>query len=168
MDRGKLFEDNQGLVFHVWKKIKEKTPKAIVRNNEDDIIQEGLVGLWLAAERFDETRGTQFATYATPYIGGYIKKYIADETGMRKRTEQPTIVSLDVPSGDTTWLECIPAPETEDVTWILESDQLNDFQKAVARMTYEGYSQREIEQALGKSRTTVGTTLKQIGKILSK
>ena len=167
MDRGKLFEDNKGLVFYLFKKFKQKIP-SLLKNDTDDIIQEGLVGLWQAAERFDESKGVKFATFATKYIEGYMRMYVGNETGMRKRTEPPEIVSLDVPSGKTTWLECIPAPETEDVSWILESDQLNDFQKAVARMTYEGYSQREIEQALGKSRTTVGTTLKQIGKILSK
>ena len=167
MDRGKLFEDNQGLVFYLYEKLYPNIPRPLRRNNRDDIIQEGLLGLWQAAERFDESRGAAFSTYATHYIEGYMKRYIADETGIRRK-EQPDIVSLDIPSGDTSWVECIPAPETEDVTWILESNQLNDFQKAVARMTYEGYTQREIEQALGKSRTTVGTTLKEIGKILNR
>lgn len=168
MDRRKLFEDNQGLVFYLYEKLYPNIPRPLRRNNRDDIIQEGLLGLWQAAERFDETRGTQFATYATPYISGYMKKYIADATGMRKRTEQPEIVSLDVPSGDTTWLECIPAPETEDVTWILESDQLNEFQKTVVRMTYEGYTMREIGEALGTSKQWIHQSIKQIGKILSK
>lgn len=42
-------------------------------NNYDDYVQAGCIGLWLAAQRFDETKGIKFATFAASYIWGYIK-----------------------------------------------------------------------------------------------
>lgn len=34
----------------------------------DDLIQEGLIALWIASERYDPSRGTSFATYASVCI----------------------------------------------------------------------------------------------------
>lgn len=38
----------------------------------DDLISVGKVGFIQAYERFDETRGAKFSTFATPYISGHI------------------------------------------------------------------------------------------------
>lgn len=168
MDRGKLFEDNQGLVFAVLKKLRPTLPKEFTRNNWDDLTQEGLLGLWQAAERFDENKGIQFSTFATNYIEGTVKMYLDKEFRPRRKTEQPTFVSLESERCEgATLAEIVAAPETEDVTWILESSRLNDFQRTVARMTYEGYTQKEIGEALGKAQRTISYTLKRIGEILN-
>lgn len=41
----------------------------------EDIIQEGMLGLWEVCNRFDETKGFQFATYAIPFIVGRMRQY---------------------------------------------------------------------------------------------
>lgn len=41
----------------------------------EDYKQEGMVGLVLAAIRFDVSKGTKFSTFAVPYISGHIKNY---------------------------------------------------------------------------------------------
>ncbi|MBE7052693.1 MAG: sigma-70 family RNA polymerase sigma factor [Ruminococcaceae bacterium] len=45
----------------------------------DDLFQVACYGLVLAAERFDESMGVKFSTYATPTIMGEIKKYFRDK-----------------------------------------------------------------------------------------
>ncbi len=45
----------------------------------DDLFQVACFGLVLAAERFDESVGVKFSTYATPTIMGEIKKYFRDK-----------------------------------------------------------------------------------------
>ncbi len=43
-----------------------------------DIEQEGMLGLVLAARRFDSSRGLKFSTFAHWYIVGFIKHFIRD------------------------------------------------------------------------------------------
>ena len=44
----------------------------------DDLIQIGYIGLIKAAERFDESRGLAFSTYAVPMIAGEIRTQLRD------------------------------------------------------------------------------------------
>lgn len=50
-----------------------------VRTNRvsyDDIVQEGVMGLYDALIKFDSSKGVRFATFARPYIKNSIKKYL--------------------------------------------------------------------------------------------
>lgn len=58
---------NIRMVFNCAKKYALKT------NDFDNLIQEGLRGLAIAADRFDLDRGIKFITYATPWILKYIR-----------------------------------------------------------------------------------------------
>lgn len=44
----------------------------------EDLIQVGMVGLINAADRFDETRGTDFRSFAAPTVLGEIRRYFRD------------------------------------------------------------------------------------------
>ena len=49
-----------------------------VYNEEvEDLIQIGYIGLIKAAERFDESRGLAFSTYAVPMITGEIRSVVS-------------------------------------------------------------------------------------------
>lgn len=45
----------------------------------EDLIQVGSIGLLLAIDRFDSSRGVQFTTYAVPTIVGEIQRYFRDK-----------------------------------------------------------------------------------------
>lgn len=57
-----LFMHNIRLVFNVAKKYMAKT------DDFDSMVQDGMVGLAIAAKNFDISRGVKFITYATPWV----------------------------------------------------------------------------------------------------
>ena len=72
-ERDKFILDNMNLVHYFAKRI---CPS---KNDYEDIVQEGIFGLILAADRFDESKGFTFATFASQYICGYMKRYIREK-----------------------------------------------------------------------------------------
>ena len=55
-----------------------------VYNEEvEDLIQIGYIGLIKAAERFDESRGLAFSTYAVPMITGEIRSQLRDHGAIK-------------------------------------------------------------------------------------
>ena len=66
MDHQNVIEDNQGFVILMAKKYNFGFVEF------EDLVQAGNLGLLEARERFDETRGTSFLTYAQPWIKKYM------------------------------------------------------------------------------------------------
>ena len=76
-DRNDFLETHIPLVINEARKIME----SYKRSDEvvlDDLIQEGMMGLIRAADKFDQDRGIRFSTYATGWIMSSIKKYLGD------------------------------------------------------------------------------------------
>lgn len=73
-----LFDKNQKLVGYCFKKYVGNYSLP----DYEDIIQEGMLGLWQAAVRFDESRGVKFNTFAVKYIYGSMLRYIRDGRNM--------------------------------------------------------------------------------------
>lgn len=64
--------DNLSLVYYILNK---KLHVSMSDAYYDDYIQEGMCALTLAAARYDEESGTSFATFASTYIEGYMRRY---------------------------------------------------------------------------------------------
>lgn len=74
--RNKIIEQNIGLAVSI-------AVRFISRYNNlelEDLIQEGLMGLITAVDRFDCTRGYKFSTYASYFIQQKIQRYIQKQT----------------------------------------------------------------------------------------
>ncbi len=74
--RNELVEENLGLVRLCAHRL-ERTAEY------EDLFQAGCVGLIQAAERFDESRGFRFSTYAVPVILGEMRKLTREGTSVR-------------------------------------------------------------------------------------
>ncbi|MBQ0110740.1 MAG: sigma-70 family RNA polymerase sigma factor [Oscillospiraceae bacterium] len=72
MDRDTLISDNLLLVHGLCKRFANKGIEY------DDLYQSGCIGLIKAADRFDESLGFAFSTYAYPVILGEIKRLFRD------------------------------------------------------------------------------------------
>ena len=83
-----LFMHNIRLVFNVAKKYMGKT------DDFDSMVQDGMLGLAIAAENFDLSRGTKFITYAMPWVRKKIlERFYCKEGEVIKRS-----VSLNSPA----------------------------------------------------------------------
>lgn len=65
-----LVEGNIPLVLHIARQYSTDRPHMY-----DDLVQEGCIGLYKAAKRFDPTKGASFGTYASYWIKQCIIKY---------------------------------------------------------------------------------------------
>lgn len=75
LNRDKLVEDNLKFVHYILRKNFK-----VSNDLYEDCFQEGCLGLCLAAERFDESKGLSFTTYASSYIIGYIQTFLRKNT----------------------------------------------------------------------------------------
>lgn len=70
----KLILHYEGLVHSLARKYSHN------RENHEDLAQVGMIGLLIAAERFNEDYGRSFEAFAIPTIIGEIKRFIRDKT----------------------------------------------------------------------------------------
>jgi RNA polymerase sporulation-specific sigma factor len=72
-----LIKENMGLIWSVVKRFSNRGYET------DDLFQIGAIGLLKCINKFDESFGVKFSTYAIPMIVGEIKRFIRDD-GMIK------------------------------------------------------------------------------------
>lgn len=71
--RERLIVANLGLVTHLACRL------GADEDLLDDLIQVGYIGLIKAIDRFDESKGSKFVTYAIPTIKGEMRRYLRDK-----------------------------------------------------------------------------------------
>lgn len=155
-----LYLENQNLVRYV---INRCYP---MHQFDDDILQEGRIGLWKACLAYDADTNIKFSTYAFKCI------YNAIGMALRSIMKQPPTVSLYAPiseyDGTETYLEDVLAGEMG--IDLPEYDYLmQDFSKLERKMCelkLLGLSQADIARKLGYSRANVCRTFKRIQKKL--
>lgn len=77
-DSERLAEQHGGLVKSIAVRLSH-----IYGEETEDLIQIGYIGLLKAAERFDESRGLAFSTYAVPMITGEIRSQLRDRGAIK-------------------------------------------------------------------------------------
>lgn len=77
-DKEELVKQHGGLVKTIAVKLSH-----VYSEEMDDLMQIGYIGLIKAAERFDESRGLAFSTYAVPMITGEIRSQLRDHSAIK-------------------------------------------------------------------------------------
>ena len=95
-DINDVIKENEKLVYYV---IKKYFPKEMT---DEDIFQEGLIGLWEAITKFDETKGFKFETFAIACIKLKIARAIqrrsyklrAEDENLVYDTEETSVMDM--------------------------------------------------------------------------
>lgn len=114
----RLIEHNLRLVAFVAYRFRD------VRLEAEDAISIGSIGLIKAIDRFDLSRGIQFATYASRCIENEILMVLRKGKKLRHETSLEETVKQDQEGNATSLLECLGS-EREQVTEQLERKEDN-------------------------------------------
>lgn len=141
--RDELIEKHLGIVYNMAWEMKRGMPKVV---DVEDLIGDGMLGLLVAAERFDPSRDLEFHTYARWRVRGHMLDGLRqrDVVSRRKNWDpddqrlQPAI-RLDAPSR-----------LTEDAGPIGESipDSSPDFAEVLANDELSGWALQFLDQKL--------------------
>ena len=174
-----LIEHNMRLVAHVVKKYQ------YTDYDTEDLLSVGTIGLIKAVNTFKPDRGSRLATYAAKCVENEILMLLRSHKKYSREVSLYEPIGVDK-DGESIHLVDVIQMENEDVLeqMILDQDVrelyqayktcLNDNEKQVVRMRYglfggKEYTQREIAQAMGLSRSYISRIekrgLEKIGNI---
>jgi len=138
----------------------------------DDLVQEGLIGLFNALETFDSTRGVSFSTYAITCINNCVADAI--KKAARKK-HLPLSGYLSLSEDDENMLTSGYTPEdiaiaNEEYTALQNkiNDDLSDFERDVLALYLEGYDYIAVAQKLNTTPKSVDNALQRARNKLKK
>jgi len=153
-------------------------------SDKEDVVQEGMIGLFKAIRDFEEETGTPFRAFAELCISRQILTAI--KTANRQK-HQPlnSSVSLDAPaygddSSDRTVGDNFVGPKTSDPVELVISaqeieairdtmkDNLTDLEGDVLRLYMDGKSYEEIAGVLGNHVKSIDNALQRIKRKLQR
>lgn len=173
--RNKLVEHNLRLVAHIIKKYYSNSAE------QDDLISIGTIGLIKAVSSFDYEKGTRFATYAARCIENEILMYFRSKKKYAQDVSFSEPIDCDK-DGNALSIMDVMADErsiTEDIEEKLRAEnlykvidsELSKREKEIIYLRYglkgrRAYTQREVAQRLGISRSYVSRIEKKALEVL--
>lgn len=166
-DASALFDANTRLAY--WVVARMRRSETWAHEDEDDMVQDALMGLWHACGRFEPERGFKFSPYAVRCIKGYVLVGHGRRAGSNRRNGRAGFeVSFDVPvDGDDSWVESFeadgPAPESvacdlalaAAAVDVLNGDDFNDMERAAILAATERGGLRRVAEATGFNRESL-------------
>ena len=116
-DREKYVEDNIGLARSC---VSRYTGRGI---EYDDLFQAACLGLVKAAERFDESRGLQFSTYAVPMILGELKQLFRSGGSVKVSRHTRELGMKAKKAGDEFFSQHGHTPRISELAMLLGEDE---------------------------------------------
>lgn len=153
-----LVNNNINLVYYIANKLFKSNN--IPRNEEDDILSEGSIGLVKAAKSYDSNKGVKFSTYASKCIQLQMLYYIRR---VKRHWYLPSLddkISNELVLGDMILDNSIDIVESLIETdynnlLTIEIKKLPERYRIVMENVLNGRTQSEIAKDLGVSRSRV-------------
>lgn len=173
-------------IFERYKNLVRKKAKAmfLAGGDNDDLIQEGMIGLYKAVRDYNAGKAASFATFASMCINRQMITAVT-ASNRKKNTPLNTYVSFDTPAGNDEdsdmKLVDILQPETEQNPEKLLIDKeraqdlqtrlftlLSPFEMQVLNLYLEGMDYLQIAEELKKSAKSIDNALQRIRSKVSK
>lgn len=153
MKKQQLIEDNMNLVYAL---VSREYPTYL---QDEDIIQTGMLGLCMAADKWDESKA-KFSSFAYSCI----RNAILNE--FRRRNKHQGVLSLDYEitggSGEKAPFSEFVVGE-EDVTYVDDcSNQLTPLQAKIMAALKRGMTPKEVAKAVGTTTQNVYFTQRKV------
>ncbi len=162
--RNKLIEHNLRLVAHIVKKYDHK------KNDVDDLISIGTIGLIKGVDSFSYKKGTRLTTYAAKCIENEILMYYRSDKKNSKNISLNESIGFDKDGNEITFLDILKTPKPDFENDIQKKDNivllkkyfniLDEREKEIIIKRYglnneREVTQKEIAKQLGISRSYV-------------
>ncbi|GAA0457250.1 RNA polymerase sporulation sigma factor SigK [Alkalibacillus silvisoli] len=162
--RNKLIEHNLRLVAHIAKKYEQN------KEDQEDLISIGTIGLIKGVESFSLNKGTKLATYVARCIDNEILMFLRSSKKSNKDVSLQDPIGHDKEGNEISLIDVLKSDQpdlTEKIQTAIEIEQifqyihlLDDREKEVITKRYglgnqEEYTQREIAKSLKISRSYV-------------
>nr|MBP3598609.1 RNA polymerase sporulation sigma factor SigH [Eubacterium sp.] len=182
--------DDSGVDFLLekYKNLVRKKARALylIGGDNDDLIQEGMIGLYKAIRDFQPDREASFAHFATLCVERQLYNAVKGANRL-KNSPLNSYVSLDVPVGSAEY----PGENRQTLGEMLEKDgisnpedimidrervgkiertireNLSGFEQSVVNLYIEGMNYQQIATELGKTPKSIDNALQRIKKKLS-
>ncbi len=151
----------------------------IIGGDKEDVIQEGMIGIFKAIRDYDETKNASFRTFAELCVNRQIISAIRN-ANLRKHKILNESVSLNQEGSDDessdTLEECLPSSTAEDPETLMLMKEIESFlkadsgeifsplEKSVWDKMMEGKNYQQIASELGRSSKTVDNAIQRIKK----
>lgn len=168
------------VLFERYKNLVRKKAKAmyLAGGDSDDLIQEGMIGLYKAVRDYDDSKEATFATFASLCIN---RQMISAVTAYNRKKNTPlnSYLSFDLPANtddenEMRLVDVLKADDDSDpesmyidreYTLLLKEHlmkSLSPFEKQVIELYLEGNDYREIANILGKPPKAIDNALQRI------
>lgn len=162
--RNRLIEHNLRLVAHIVKKYEHS------KEDSDDLISIGTIGLIKGIDSFSESRGTRLTTYCARCIENEILMYFRSNKKNSKNISLNEMIGFDKDGNEITFLDILKTPDPEFDIKLHEKQNINKLkkyfnvlskrEKEIISSRYglnnkEEVTQKEIASSLGISRSYV-------------
>lgn len=175
--REKLIEHNLRLVAHIVRKYYSSG------KNTEDLISVGTIGLIKAIDSFNDANGARFATYAAKCIQNEILMLFRSQKKLGCEVSLNDTIDIDKDGNPLTYIDIISMEDNvaEDIDKKIKISKaleyirtsLDDREKQIIIMRYglgntKAYTQREVAEKLGISRSYVSRIEKSILEKINK
>lgn len=157
-------EENIRLVYFVFGKMAHCS---LFFRYKEDLVSEGFIGLIRAAEKFDESRGVKFVSFAATCIHNQILMAVRK---LRKQAEHETSLDAPIDTDDDGRELCLldvletPTPQfvEEGLDFQTFMETARDKDRYIVRAKQLGYTQKEIGKQLHLSQSYVARRFQRL------